>query len=54
MIVISIITYFVFFQLPFVHSHSIPEGGIPNALNRIAMIKPPDLLSVDSCCELTQ
>ena len=54
MIVISIVTYFVFFQLPFVHSHSIPEGWVSGALNLIAMMKPPALLSVDGCCALTQ
>ena len=26
-VVVAILTYFIFFMLPYVHSHSIPEGG---------------------------
>jgi len=27
-VVLAIVTYFVFFMLPYVHSHSIPEGAV--------------------------
>ena len=47
-VVVAILTYFIFFMLPYVHSHSIPEGDFALTAPDFTMHSLPDHLCI-SC-----